>query len=109
MALNEEGIRHLELAIELSSYSFTRGGNAQEEAATLERLRQHIEPKLREQFNKFVEAFEYEDQEVEVVYDNSRPLTFDMQRTEATNSGALSVGALLDKVVFDVPITSYDM
>ena len=56
-----------------------------------------------------MEAYEYEDQDVVVVYDDSRPLTFDMQRTEVTQSGALSVDTLLDRVVFDVPITSYDM
>ena len=32
-----------------------------------------------------------------------------MQRTEVTRSGALSADMLLDRVVFAIPITSYDM
>ena len=47
----EEGMRHLDLDIDLTSFSFTRGGNAREEAATLEHLRQYIEPKIRINFN----------------------------------------------------------
>ena len=108
LPLTQEGIDHLDLDIDLSAYAFTRGGNAQEEAATLEKLRAYIEPKIRANFHKFTAAYEYEDS-VNVVEDTSRPITFDMQRTGITRSGAMSVDTLLDQVVFGAPVTSHDI
>ena len=48
-----------------------------------------------------------DDNSVAMIVDPDRPFTYDMQRTGVSGSGALSVDTLL--VVFDVPITSYDM
>ena len=109
LPITEEGIEHLGLDTDLSSFAFTRGGNAQEEAATLERLRQYIEPMIRDNFHRLTAAYEYVDQQVNVVYDNSRHMAFDMQRTGIPRSGDVSVDTLLDQVVFGAPVTSHDI
>ena len=107
MGLTEGGIAALGLPIDLAAYSFTRAGT--DEAATLMRLRDYVTPIIMDNWGRFVEEYEYEDQDVEIVYDYSRPLTFDMQRTGVTNSGAMSVDTLLDRVVFGLPVTSPDL
>ena len=54
MSLTEDGIAALGLEFDLTAYSFTRAG-AQDEGATLQRLRDYVNPKIMNNFDRFVE------------------------------------------------------
>ena len=55
------------------------------------------------------DAWEYDDDRVQVVVDGDREITFSAQYTGVTRTGERTIDTFLDQTVFGAPITSFDL